>query len=94
MRLSWCSLLAIGLLTGLGAVSGCHREIPENELGRVLDQVPQLPGMDTPYKLRYVPPRPEASRMGPPQVPQPETTEASKGPEPSKEAAPKKAAEK
>jgi hypothetical protein len=95
MRLSWCLLLAIGLVAGLGAVSGCRREIPENELGRVLDHVPQLPGMDKPYdKLRYVAPRSEASRMGPGQIPPKETTDASKGPEPAKDATAKKAAEK
>jgi hypothetical protein len=79
-------------LAGLCAATGCRREVPENELGRVLDHIPELPGMDEPYasKLRYVAPRPETTKMGQPHPPQKQTTEASKSPEPVKESATKK----
>ena len=90
MRLSWYLLVAIGLLAGLCAATGCRREIPENELGRVLDHVPELRGTDEPYKLRYVPPRPETTKLGLPPTPQKETPETNKAPEPVKDPARKK----
>ena len=63
MRLSCALLLASGLLTGgLCLVSGCGPAVPKGELGKVLDHVPRLPGIDEKYELRYVPPNPEAVR--------------------------------
>ena len=69
MRRSWCLFLAIGFVVGLVAVSGCRPEIPKSELGKQLDHVPNLPGMDEPYKLKYVPPVPEVMQKGLPQMP-------------------------
>jgi hypothetical protein len=62
MRRSWCMLLAAGLLAGLCLATGCGPAIPKGELGKVLDHVPALPGLDDKYELRYVPPNPNASQ--------------------------------
>ena len=71
MRLSCYLLLALGLLAGLCLVSGCGPAIPDKELGKVLDHVPKLPGMDETYGLRYVPPNPDAvPKTKPPPPPQ------------------------
>ncbi len=56
MRFPCYLLLAFGLMAGFCLATGCQKEIPDNELGRVLEDVPdasQLPKMDEPYKLRY-----------------------------------------
>ena len=69
MRLSCYLLLAVGLLAGLCLVSGCGPAIPDKELGKVLDHVPKLPGMDEKYELRYVPPNPDALQKNKPPPP-------------------------
>lgn len=42
----------IGLLIGLSAMlvlSGCERRIPKEELGKVIFEVPQVPGSEKPF---------------------------------------------
>ncbi len=68
---SW--VVGVALLAGLPLTSGCPGpNLTERELGRVLDKVPPLQGMEDDYKdkLRYVPPNPESTkRFGPPTPP-------------------------
>jgi hypothetical protein len=68
MRLSCAWLLAIALATGLCLVTGCGPDVPKNELGTILERVPDLPGMDEPHHLRYVPPNAEVMQKGKPPV--------------------------
>jgi hypothetical protein len=82
MRRSWYLLVVgIGLLAGLCFTNGCRREVPESELGRVLEHVPEVPGLDEPYKLKYIPRRPETTKMGLPPTAATKTSEATKTPE-------------
>jgi hypothetical protein len=85
MRLFYHLTVAVGLTAGLCLATGCRREIPENELGRVLDHVPDLPGMDKPYDLRPVPRNLDAKK-GKTRGPQAGPPEASKAGEPTKRA--------
>jgi hypothetical protein len=64
MRLPCYLILTLGLAVGLCLATGCQRQIPENEMGRVLDRVPDLPKMDEPYEIKFPnrkagPPKPE-----------------------------------
>ena len=43
--------LMLGLLVGVLAVGGCGPAIPPEELGTVLEEVPEIPGADEPYEI-------------------------------------------
>lgn len=43
--------LVLGLVLGLTPVAGCGPEIPPEELGIVLEEVPEIPGPEEPFEL-------------------------------------------
>jgi len=58
--------LMLGLLLGVLSAAGCGPAIPPEELGTVLEEVPEIPGADERYEI------PDS---GPPPAPGAETPE-------------------
>ena len=58
--------LMLGLLLGVLPVAGCGPAIPPEELGTVLEEVPEIPGADELYEI---------PDFGPPPTPGAETPE-------------------
>ena len=78
--------LMLGLLLGVPPLAGCGPAIPPEELGTVLEEVPEIPGSEKPFEFPESdpsptpgPPKPGPPKPGPPK-PGAETPESA--PEP------------